>query len=64
VNDQPVASPALADALKAAAGSQADPVVVIQADGKAPHQAVVSVMEAARQSSLSKLTFATQAPAH
>ncbi len=63
VNDQAVASPALADALKAAAGSQADPVVVIQADGKAPHQAVVSVMEASRQSSLSKLTFATQAPA-
>ena len=58
-----MASSALADALKAAAGSQADPVVVIQADGKAPHQAVVSVMEAARQSSLSKLTFATQAPA-
>jgi len=63
VNQQPVAANALGDALKAAAGGQADPSVVIQADGKAPHQAVVTVMEAARQASLSKLTFATQAPA-
>ena len=53
----------LGDALKAAAGGQADPSVVIQADGKAPHQAVVTVMEAARRAGLSQITFATQSSA-
>lgn len=47
--------------LKRAAGNAADPVVIISADAAATHQAVVNVMEAARQSGLSKITFATQA---
>lgn len=51
---------ALADALKNAAGDQADPTVVINADAKAPHQAVINVMEAARQAGYGRITFTTQ----
>lgn len=39
-----------------------DSEVVINADGRATHQSVVSVMEAARSAGLNRLTFATQAP--
>ena len=35
-------------------------VVIISADASAKHQAVVTVMEAARRSGLSQITFATQ----
>ncbi|SDM39951.1 biopolymer transport protein ExbD [Oryzisolibacter propanilivorax] len=56
---------ALQDAARAAGG---DSVVIISADAAAPHQAVVSVMEAARRAGLAQITFATQtaggAPAH
>ena len=45
------------------AGKLKDPVVIIHADGKAPHEAVVAVMEAARRLGYSRLTFATQKPA-
>ena len=51
---------ALAVALKKAAGSQNDPVIVINADARATHQSVVNVMEAARQAGLVRITFATQ----
>ncbi|RJX30316.1 MAG: biopolymer transporter ExbD [Oxalobacter sp.] len=37
-----------------------DAVLVISADGDAPHQRVINVMEAARLARLDKLTFATQ----
>jgi biopolymer transport protein ExbD len=47
--------------LQAAAGRK-DPVIVIQADRKTPHEAVVNVMEAARLLGFTHLTFATQAP--
>lgn len=40
-----------------------DSVVIINADGKATHQSVVSVMEAARSAGLTRLTFTTQVPA-
>ncbi|OHE58292.1 MAG: biopolymer transporter ExbD [Thiobacillus sp. GWE1_62_9] len=50
----------LAAALKKAAGDQAEPVVVINADAQAAHQSVVNVMEAARRVGLSRITFATQ----
>lgn len=53
---------ALAAALQAAAASQTDPVVVINADARATHQAVVNVMEAARRVGLARITFATQTP--
>ncbi|MGE5027866.1 MAG: ExbD/TolR family protein [Betaproteobacteria bacterium] len=52
---------ALALALRRAAGDQPDPVIIINADAKATHQAVVNVMEAARQAGYSHITFATQA---
>ncbi|HUW26535.1 MAG TPA: biopolymer transporter ExbD [Gallionella sp.] len=51
---------ALATALKNAAGDQADPTIVINADAKAPHQAVINVMEAARQAGYGRITFTTQ----
>ncbi|HEX5337593.1 MAG TPA: biopolymer transporter ExbD, partial [Gallionella sp.] len=47
----------LAASLKAAAGDQADPTIVINADAKTPHQAVVNVMEAARQAGYGRITF-------
>ena len=50
---------ALGDAAKAGA----DSVVIISADAQAPHQAVITVMEAARRAGLSHITFATQSSA-
>jgi biopolymer transport protein ExbD len=47
--------------LKRAAGTGPEPVVVISADATTTHQAVINVMEAAREAGLSKITFATQA---
>ncbi len=52
---------ALSLALRRAAGDNPDPVIIINADAKATHQAVVNVMEAARLSGYSHITFATQA---
>ena len=64
VNKLPVAErgvEAIAAALRAAAGDAAkDPVVVINADAKATHQSVVDVMQAAQQSGLPHISFATQ----
>lgn len=40
-----------------------DTVVIISADASARHQAVVTVMEAARRSGLNQITFATQSTA-
>ena len=50
----------LASALKNAAGTQTDPTIVVNADAKTPHQAVINVMEAARQAGYGRITFATQ----
>ena len=46
--------------LRRASASLKEPVVVISADATATHQAVVRVMEAARQAGLSQITFTTQ----
>ena len=51
---------ALAASLKKAAGDQTDPTIVINADAKAPHQAVINVMEAARLAGYGHITFTTQ----
>ena len=66
VNKQPVTgrsveavSLALADAAKAGK----DSVVIISADAAAAHQAVITVMEAARRAGLTQITFATQTSA-
>ena len=49
-----------ADALQAAAKAGEDSVLTISADAAAPHQAVVTVMEAARRVELRQITFAAQ----
>ena len=53
---------ALADASKAIGAPVAgkEPIVIISADAQATHQSVISVMEAARQTGLNQITFATQ----
>jgi biopolymer transport protein ExbD len=51
---------AFSEAMRQAAGGMKDPVVVINADATASHQAVIHVMEAARLAGLSHVSFATQ----
>ncbi len=51
---------ALSNALSQAAQGLTDPVLVISADARTPHQYVVNVMEAARQNNLGRMTFVTQ----
>lgn len=53
---------ALASAMRAAAGGQADPVIIIQADARAMHQSVIRVMDAARRAGYPRVTFVTQTP--
>ena len=50
----------LVDAIKTAAASRKDPVIVINADGQATHQSVINVLEAARRAQIAQITFATQ----
>ena len=53
----------MAAALRDAAKAGKDSVIIISADAMAPHQSVVSVMEAARRVGLNQVTFATQSSA-
>ena len=53
----------VASALNDAAKAGKDSVIIISADASSPHQAVVTVMEAARRVGLSQITFATQTSA-
>ena len=53
----------VAGALSGAAMAGKDSIVIISADAASPHQAVVTVMEAARRTGLSQITFATQTSA-
>ena len=55
---------AVALALTDAAKAGKDSVIIISADAAAPHQSVITVMEAARRSGLMQITFATQSSAH
>ena len=50
---------AMAQALRDAQ-PQKESVVIITADATAPHQSVITVMEAARRTGLNQITFATQ----
>ncbi|HNP25710.1 MAG TPA: biopolymer transporter ExbD [Nitrosomonas sp.] len=50
----------LRDALSAAAENQQDPLIIINADAKATHQSVITVMEAARLAGYNKITFTTE----
>jgi biopolymer transport protein ExbD len=51
---------AFAERLRQAAEGREQPVIVINADAQAPHQAVIGVMEAARLAGLARISFATQ----
>jgi biopolymer transport protein ExbD len=51
---------ALTQGLAGLAQAGPESVLIISADATAPHQAVISVMEAARRAGLSQITFATQ----
>ncbi|WP_087745667.1 MULTISPECIES: ExbD/TolR family protein [unclassified Acidovorax] len=48
---------------QAASAGQGSSVVIISADATAPHQSVITVMEAARRVGLNQVTFATQSSA-
>lgn len=50
-------------ALTVAAKAGKDSVIIINADASATHQAVITLMEAARRSGLFQITFATQSAA-
>jgi biopolymer transport protein ExbD len=54
---------AISLALSEAASAGKDSVIIISADAAAPHQSVITVMEAARRSGLVQITFATQSSA-
>ncbi len=63
IDGKPVAFAGVAgfsDAMRQAASGMKDPIVVINADATASHQAVIHVMEAARLAGLSHVSFATQ----
>lgn len=63
VNKVPVSErsmESLAAAMLDGAKAGKESVVVISADASAKHQAVITVMEAARRSGLTQITFATQ----
>ena len=53
----------LGSALVDAAKAGKDSVIIISADANATHQAVITVMEAARRHGLTQITFATQSSA-
>ena len=64
INNSAVANSAvdaLSLELRRASNGKPDPVIIINADAKTTHQAVVNVMEAARLAGYSHITFATQA---
>jgi len=58
-----VSPEALVAELTAAADGRQAPVLVIHADAGARHQAVVAVLEAARQAGIARVTFAAQGAA-
>ena len=51
---------AISEALRRAAGSGKDPLIVINADAKATHQSVVDIMQAAQTAGYAHISFATQ----
>lgn len=50
----------IASAMQAAADGGKEPTIIINADAKSTHQAVVDVMEASRTVGYTHITFATQ----
>jgi len=63
INEVSIISPninSISMSLREASKNIKDPVIVINADSNSPHQSVINVMEAARISGLSKITFSTK----
>lgn len=63
INREPIKSSSienLRDALQAAAKNTSDPFIIINADAKATHQSVITIMEAARLAGYNKITFTTE----
>ena len=63
IDGKRIAPDQLTNALTASSkntGGENSPYVIIAADGKAPHQSVMLVMEAARNANLPNVVFATQ----
>jgi len=50
----------LASVLQWAAQGKDNPLIIVNADAQAPHQSVISVMEAARLAGIVRISFATQ----
>jgi len=66
VNRNPVAGRSVetvSAALTEAAKAGKDSIVIVSADAATPHQAVITVLEAARRSGLNQITFAAQSSA-
>ena len=59
LNDSPEI---LRNAISQSARTLKDPIIIIHADGRTPHEAVVKVMDASRRLGYTRLTFATQQP--
>jgi biopolymer transport protein ExbD len=53
-------SNAFSETLKRLARTMNDPILIIQADAGASHQAVMNVLEAAKQAGLGKVTFSAK----
>jgi biopolymer transport protein ExbD len=65
VNKQPLPQrgvKALTQALSQAAVGMDKPMLVISADAMAPHQSVISVMEAGKASGINAITFVAKSP--
>lgn len=63
INDNPLVNSQLStirEAIRDTKEGLTDPVVIINADAETTHQAVIRVMDAARQLSLTRITFATR----
>ncbi len=60
---QPVARDSLPTELRRVAAGRKDPVLVVHADAGAKHQDVISVLAAAREAGVAKVTFAAQTDA-
>lgn len=60
LNDSPEV---LRNAISQSARQLKNPVIIIHADGRTPHESVVRVMDTSRRLGYTRLTFATQKPA-
>jgi biopolymer transport protein ExbD len=52
--------PFISEALRQAANGKEDPVIIISADAKTPHQSVVDVMQAAQSAGYPRVSFTIQ----